>query len=85
MTAACRVARTLLRVDGPNRASPAVAPAGAGLDENGGVAGLDLLDEFADHRLHIVEPEVVARGDREALFAQQVFASARAFCKASMC
>jgi hypothetical protein len=72
LTAACRVARTLLGVDVPNRASQAVAPAVAGLDENGGVAGLDLLDEFADHRLHIVEPEVVARGDREALFAQQV-------------
>ena len=50
----------------------AVAPAVTGIDEHRGVARLDLLDEFADRGLHVVEPEVVAILDREALFAQQV-------------
>ena len=66
------LARALGHVDADEVIVRAVAPAVTGIDEHGGVAGLDLLDEFADRGLHVDEPEVVAILDREALFAQQV-------------
>ena len=64
--------RAIGNVDTEEVVVRAVAPAVTGIDEHGGVAGLDLLDEFADRGLHIDDPEVVAILDREALFAQQV-------------
>jgi hypothetical protein len=57
-------------VDADQIIDRAVAPTVAGIDEHGGIAGMNLCDEIRHLVEHVVRREVVALLNREPLLAQ---------------